>query len=178
MYLQLADAPASVARPKLLDYMLQVRDQYGNLVWIREDQFDDLTDQELFEIVSSQPHLQQMSGIFDGVRNTFQNIKARKDQRTAAKVGIKTARADKIAAKAEGIRTGTYQSPLQQVIGGVKDVFGGSQPMDTREFQFPMVTGEATVGVNKWYQNPLTLGALALGVLGVAYFVTRSRTNN
>lgn len=168
MYLQLADGTKT---PNILDYMLQVEDQNGNTIWVREDVLDNLTDEELYDIIASQPHLNQMSGIFDGVRNVFANMKERKDARLDAKNAVKYAKAD-------AITSGTYVSPLDKItgtIGGILAPNQQQQPMQTRDFQFPMVTGE--VGVNKWYQNPLTLGAITLGALGLMYFATRSRTD-
>jgi len=161
MYLQLADNGRPV---NILDHMLQVQDENGQVIWVREDMLDDLPDSDLWDIIQSQPHM-------SGIKDVFANMKARKDTRVNAKAAIKNAKAGAIA-------SGTYVSPLDKVIGAVGNVFTGGTPAmpETRGdgSMLPYITGGASVGVNKWYQNPLTIGGIAILGLGTIYLLTRN----
>lgn len=177
MYLQLADqgTPAYLGEPvNPLEYMVQIPAQNGGFVWVREDLLDDLSDQELYEILQAQPHLNGMLGL-------FQKMKARKDERKSER-GIKreagkTSRFDRREGKRQTRMDRKGGGFMERLTGSVKQVVGAlpgqGQEYDERSM-FPQITGGAEIGVAKWWQNPLVIGGIVVGGGLLTYAVVKS----
>lgn len=167
MYLQLADnkQPAYLGQgeqplpQELYEYMLAVPTEDGGIVWMREDQLDHLPDEAIYNLMQSQPHM-------SGVKDWFARSRQRKEAR---RTGRQTARGERQAGR---------QQFISGLVGKVGDIFGGPEGQDpSRGVQdwFPQVTGGASIGVAKWWQNPMVIGAAVLGTLGIIYVVTKKK---
>lgn len=162
MYLELADGPEYLGQPQadLLEHMIAVPTQSGELVWVREDQLDDVPDQLLYQILQNQPHMA-------GIRDWFQRLRERRQERRAQKREFKL---QKQAGRTEQIKTITG-AVTGAITGRGQDPSGGQGGQ--KSGLFPQVTGQASVGVSQWWQNPMVIGGLALGAIGVTYLLTK-----
>lgn len=99
MYLQLADnhQPAYLGQQDLypddiMEYMIAIPDQYGNPVWVREDQLDHLPDSVLYALMQQQPGM-------SGIKDWFARRKERKEERRADKEQDRQWKRDRKAAR-------------------------------------------------------------------------------
>lgn len=182
MYLELADEPnyQYLQDENVLEYMVQVPDGKGGFIWVREDLLDNLTDKELYEILQMQPHL-------NGIRDMFQKMRARRQERKATRKQTKFDwREQKRAVRAERKGGGILDRLTKSVGSVVSKLPGGQsndvamQPMSPGADQkmgsvLPQFTGDLNVGVAKWYQNPLVIGALVVGTGITAYALTHRK---
>lgn len=164
MYLALADnSPAYLGAntppAKLLEYMVQVPTEDGGVIWVREDMLDELSDQELYMLLQQQPHL-------SGIKDMFGRMRARKQDRKAER-GIK--RTERKAGRRK------FFSGIVDKVGGIIGGVTGRDEMQTRGDFFPQITGGASVGVAKPWQNPLVIG-LGLTLIVVAGVVMAKRS--
>ena len=190
MYLELADhgephngpayLGANTPPSELLEYMLQIPTDNGGSIWVREDQLDGLTDEELYMILEQQPHL-------SGIRDMFGRMKERRAGRKAERqAGRIEGKEQRFAFREQkrGTRAGRKGGSLiERLTTGVTKVVGGMQPSPPQYMEpgsaadyFPQVTGGASIGVAKWWQNPAVLGLGGLIVIGgIVYFVTKDK---
>ena len=181
-HLQLADngltpRDASYMPPAaLLEYMVQIPREDGGFVWVREDQLDDLPLEALYQVLQQQPHL-------SGLKEMFARMKARRSERKDQKAIEKQAGKEDRFAWRESKRTersgrkgGSF---VERITGAAGDIVGRiqGQPQGRgAEDFFPQITGQASVGVAQWWQNPIILGVGALAVIGgTIYLVSKNK---
>jgi len=168
-YLQLADNGNQLLPHEILEYMLQIPDESGQMVWVREDQLDHLPDEVLYQILQQQPHL-------SGIRDMFQRMRGRRQDRKQERFEGRQARQETRATRKGGTFMERLTGGIGQVVGQFK---GGDQqlPGGTRgaEDWFPQITGGASFGVAKWWQNPLVIGGMALAFIGGIWILTKKK---
>jgi len=194
-YMQLADGPAYLGDlypDDVMEYMIAVPNQFGEMIWVREDQLDHLPDSVLYEIMQSQPNM-------SGMKDWFARRRERKDQRKSEKgaqrssrkrrkeerhQGRQQSRASRIEIRgrrepggfgrafegAAGMFQGAFGGGGEEdyYAGGERGIFDGNGP-------FPQITGGASIGVAKWWQNPLVIGGIVIGGGILAYALTRKK---
>lgn len=159
MYLELADngvtmPPYLGEKPlpqDMYEHMLQVPDGKGGFVWVREDLLDDLPDHVIYQLMQMQPHM-------SGIRDWFQRMRERRQERVASRREYRTQRATQ------------RQGFLTNLVSGIT---GGDQ-QQTRDM-FPQITGGANIGVSQWWQNPMVIGGIIIGGGLLVYLATRKK---
>lgn len=170
MYLELADGlpPHTMSQPNadLLEHMIAIPTDTGELVWVREDQLDDVPDEVLYQILQQQPHMAGIKDWFARIRKRRQERRAKRHQRKMEKMKLRTQRQKQ------------RQGMFSNIAGKIGSIFGGGQdggqPPQQRDI-FPQVTGGASIGVSQWWQNPLVIGGLVLTAGTIIYFATRDK---
>jgi len=171
MELELADngeqfALADVST--MLDYMVQIPTEDGDTIWVREDQLDDLTDEELYMLLQQQPH---MSGLRDRFAKMRARREARKEKRFSRREGKRMTRQER--------KGGTFLERIgratEGVVGRFKGDPGGEFVPGDRGMMFPQITGGASIGVAKWWQNPMVIGIGALIIIGGVIVLSKKK---
>lgn len=199
MYLELAENQYSYMQENavtvrdLYEYYIPVEnDETGQIDWIREDYFDNLSDVEYQRLMSEASYrAMQLSeaGMADAQMLSFMGFgkkakerrqqrrdrrKARKDAKAESKIARAKARADRAASGTRWIDKAT--ETVGQIVGGIT---GGAAPeRSTQDFSFEYETlppGADVAKQKQWYENPVVIaGGLALLGLGV-YAVARPK---
>ncbi len=170
-YLQLAEKDDS-----FYSHMAQSKDMYvfvpesensANGVWVREDYFDDLPDEQYLKVMTALAPFQptQMNGIFSGIKEKVQNWSANRQERKDAKQQAYIAKQER---KASGDTFGSkIANAIQNFTGG-----GEAQP---REMQLPDYQIQVGNEPQPFYKNPAVIvGGLAL-LGGIIYLATRKK---
>lgn len=183
MYLQLADNgnPQSVRPPSIMENFIWVPGQNGtDGVWVREDQLDDVSDQEFEFIMSQQPEF--MGGLFSGLKQRVQNWRERRKERKEAKNQAKIAKWEAKETRFKSGEPGAGERIFNKLTGTVGKIFGGGggEPApppgaQQRAMDFPVVTGQGSVGVNQFAdpKNLLLIGGLIAGTILVVSLVRK-----
>lgn len=175
-YLQLADNGQEVLPQEVLEFMLQIPNEWGGMSWVREDQLDHLPDEVLYQIMQQQPHM-------SGIRDWFGRMKQRKmDRREQKAIDKQSGKESRFAwrEKKRGIRAGrkggTFIDRLTSGVSGIMERIpgGGGGYEDETRGGLPQFTGGLNVGVAKWWQNPMTLGVIAVVVIGGTIVISKA----
>lgn len=181
--LQLADKGADFFNPQKdspadLYVFVPSNEQDGTGVWVREDYFDNVPDDQYIQIMQALAPYQpgQMSGIFSNIKQKIGGFVERRQERKAANQAVRTAKdASKIARYERRAAGDTFGSKIagvfQNITGGGEAADTSGLPMDTRAFDI----GYTDAPPKKWYENPVVIvgGVAALGLLG--YVLTRKK---
>ncbi len=164
-YLELAENSDTIVEqaPEEL-YIFIPEDATGqNGVWVREDYFDHLTDDEWERTMSGLADFQpdMMNGIFDRMR---ENIAARRERRADRKEGRQESRMGRI----EGREGGIFGGKLKNLIGSFLPDFGGGQqiPADFPTRGFDLDVGYQTPSFFERNKGLVIGGVLLLAVGG------------
>lgn len=173
MYLQLAENSVPSIVTNNYTFVPGVNGAKG--VWVKDDNFDNLSPAEFNRVMDMLEPFQPMSEMSTRRRKEKKDLKTEKRK---AKLERRRARTELVKAKAEGVRSGTFTpgGAVSDIIGNVSDVAskilnkggaGGGEVERTPDEN----TGEDT----PFYKKPIVLigGAVALGL--VIFLATRKR---